>query len=341
LVGVLAAGLIEAFLPDATVRFLAKGSGFRQALAGVAVGTPMPVCSCGVLPIYRSLIRKGVPATAALALLVAAPEIGVDSLLLSWNQLGPTATLARLLCALLLALAIGWFVGRLAGPTHFEVAAPSERAERRPSVWRALERGLFETWGHLSPWILVGLYATVLFEPWISTDWARSLPSSVQILALAAIGMPTYICASAATPFAALLLAKGFSTGAVIAFLLIGPATNLTTIGALRREHSSRVALAFVLTAFAVTFALAFAADLVLPGLGAAGPFATHEHVETWYHRSAAWGLIALTAWLVVRTGPRGFLSQLGGGSRGHDHAHEHAEGAACSGAASRTEAHS
>ncbi|MCC6407108.1 MAG: permease [Planctomycetes bacterium] len=335
LLGVLAAGLIEAFLPDATVRFLSRGSRLRQALTGVAVGTPMPVCSCGVLPIYRSLIKKGVPATAALALLVAAPEIGVDSLLLSWNQLGGPATLARLVCALVLALAVGWIVGRIASDggavAPIEPRQPPDRPAPRLSPWRAIERGLFETWGHLSPWILVGLYATVLFEPWISTEWAASLPSWLQILALSAIGMPTYICAAAATPFAALLLVKGFSAGAVIAFLLIGPATNLTTIGALRREHSTRVAAAFVVTAFAVTFALALGADALLPRLGVGAPTGPHEHEHTWFHLACAWFLIALTAWLVLRTGPRAFLGQLSGsGDEPHAHSHAHRPGEAC-----------
>ncbi|MCK6446761.1 MAG: permease [Planctomycetes bacterium] len=336
LLGVIAAGLIEAFLPDATVRFLSRGSRFRQALAGVAIGTPMPVCSCGVLPIYRSLIQKGVPASAALALLVAAPEIGVDSLLLSWNQLGLEATLARLACALLLALAIGWFVGRLAEPTARAVSAPAAPAlaapRTRPSPWRAIERGLFETWGHLAPWILVGLYATVLFEPWISTDWAASMPKPVQIIVLTLIGMPTYICAAAATPFAALLLVKGFSAGAVIAFLLVGPATNVTTIGALARQHSRRVAIAFVATALVVTFVLALAADACLGELAAALPVEEAEHEHGGLHLAAGWFLIALSAWLVLRVGPRAFLGQLA--VQGHDdhgaHGHAHASGEGC-----------
>lgn len=342
LVGVIAAGLIEAFLPDATVRFLSRGGRFRQALAGVALGTPMPVCSCGVLPIYRSLIQKGVPASAALALLVAAPEIGVDSLLLSWNQLGLEATLARLACALLLALAIGWFVGRLAeSSTHAAhmphvpqvPGPPAGSAPRaRPSPWRAIERGLFETWGHLAPWILVGLYATVLFEPWISTDWAAAMSTPVQILVLTLVGMPTYICASAATPFAALLLAKGFSAGAVIAFLLVGPATNVTTIGALARQHSRRVAIAFVATALVVTFVLALAADASLGELSASLPVAEADHEHGGLHLAAGWFLIALSAWLVLRVGPRAFLGQLA--VQGHDdhgtHGHAHAPGDGC-----------
>ena len=72
LLGVLGAAAIEAYLPGSAARWLKTGSRLRQAMTGVAIGAPMPVCSCGVLPIYRSLIHKGVPPTAALSFLIAA-----------------------------------------------------------------------------------------------------------------------------------------------------------------------------------------------------------------------------------------------------------------------------
>jgi uncharacterized membrane protein YraQ (UPF0718 family) len=219
-IGVIGATLIEAFLPSSFTRWLSRGSKVRQALSGVAIGAPMPVCSCGVLPVYRSLIQKGVPITAALALLVAAPEIDLASFLLSWPMLGPATAIARLLCALVLALCIGWIVGSF---VHRERGVASGVDEREPAgSWAAVQRALLETWGHLAPWILIGLVATALVEPWISTDWAAATPPWAQVLVLSLAGMPTYICATAATPFAALLLAKGFTPGAVIAFLLSG-----------------------------------------------------------------------------------------------------------------------
>ena len=50
------------------------------------------------------------------------------------------------------------------------------------------------------------------------------------LLSLPALfGMPAYVCASGATPLVAVLIYKGASPGAVLAFLLTGPATNITT----------------------------------------------------------------------------------------------------------------
>ncbi|HTF90702.1 MAG TPA: permease [Planctomycetota bacterium] len=321
LLGVIGAGLIEAFLPEVATRWLSRGSGLSQAARGVVIGTPMPVCSCGVLPIYRSLIVKGVPASAALALLVSAPEIGVDSLLLSLPLLGWQTTVARLCTAVILALAVGWIVGRMVRPRAPQKPAHEGHHHPRPGISN-IANGLFETWAHLGPWILFGLFAAVFIEPFLgpeATSWARSIAPWKQVIVLSLIGMPSYICATAATPLAALLLVSGFSPGAVLAFLLTGPATNWTTFMALKQLHSTRVAVAFALTALVVTFILGLAVNAVLPAYAVADA-AAHEHETGLLHVVCASLLCALTLWVLVREGPRGFLSQLSPGADAHEH---------------------
>ena len=258
--------------------------------------------------------------------MIAAPEIGIDSILLSLPLLGVSTTLARLASALALALIVGWVVGRLAR------ADPPARADHvhgkpRLPAPRAIARGLFETWGHLAPWILLGLFATAFIEPWISIDWAESMPPWVQILVLSLAGMPTYICATAATPLAALLLVSGFSPGAVIAFLLTGPATNLTTFGALRRLHSTALATAFVIAALVATFAIGLCVNLVLkaPALGGVATEGEHEHGSL--QIVSAMILLGMTLWVLFQEGPRRFLAQLSPDTE--QHAHDHGSPAA------------
>ena len=328
LIGLLGAALIEAYLPRSAASWLAGGPRLLQAFKGVVVGAPMPICSCGVLPVYRSLVRRGAGTTAALALLIAAPEIGVDSLALSFRFLGGPTTWARLVCALVLALVVGYVVGAraergkdLAHDAHEDDGSEGDA----PRGLAALRRGLLETWARLGPWILFGLAAAVLVEPWISADWARTTPPWVQVLVLCAVGLPTYICASAATPLAAVFLAKGFAPGAVIAFLLTGPATNWTTFGALTRLHSWRTAVRFVAVALVTTVCMGFAVNSFLtPAAGEIlAPAGEHVHHTTLGVVSAA--LLALmTLWVLLREGPRAFLAQLWNNDQAaHDHASE------------------
>ncbi|MEC9030743.1 MAG: permease, partial [Planctomycetota bacterium] len=130
LLGYSLAGLVAVFLPVSSVRWLGGGSLTGQALRGVAVGLPLPVCSCGVVPLYRALVERGVPATAALAFLVATPELGTDAILLSLPLLGGPFTLIRIAAAAVLALAVAVIVGRtISSRTPENSAAAAEDAE--------------------------------------------------------------------------------------------------------------------------------------------------------------------------------------------------------------------
>ena len=64
--------------------------------------------------------------------------------------------------------------------------------------------------------------------------------SGADIFVVTLLAVPSYVCASSATPLAAVLLAKGISPGAVLCGLLLGPATNLATLAWLRRAYGPR-----------------------------------------------------------------------------------------------------
>ena len=65
------------------VRWMSRGGSLSSALKGMVVGLPLPICSCGLIPIYRTLVVRGAPVAAAMAFLVATPELGLDAILLS------------------------------------------------------------------------------------------------------------------------------------------------------------------------------------------------------------------------------------------------------------------
>ncbi|MBK8179832.1 MAG: permease [Planctomycetes bacterium] len=192
----------------------------------------------------------------------------------------------------------------------------------KPVGWRGVVRGVFETWAHLGPWILFGLFATVVAEHYFmesATGWAASITPWQQVLALTLLGLPSYICATAATPFAAVLLASGFSPGAVLAFLLTGPATNWTTFAALSQLHSRKVALLFAATALVVTVALGLGVNTLL-GPVASGTGPDHGAPPGMLNFASTAVLCALTLWVALRLGPRGFLAQLSPGAAPHVH---------------------
>ncbi len=326
------AGLVQVLLPHASLRWMRTGNPMSESVRGMVFGLPLPICSCGVIPIYESLVKRAVPATAAMAFLVATPELGLDAILISIPLLGLDLAIARLVAAAAVALLVGWWIGRLADaahPAHGDIPPPE--AQVAQPVWTRIKAGLRFGFGeivdHTGPWILLGLAIASLVEPMLHGQWIAALPFGVDVVLFALLGMPSYVCASGATPFVAVLIHKGVSPGAAIAFLLTGPATNVTTFGILSRLHGRRVALAFGGVVAGAAIALGFAVNAALPDVGG---FALHEVAGEEASTLATASLIALGAIYLVsllRQGPRGFIGQIlapHGGHHDHDHGHDH-----------------
>ena len=315
LVAFVLAGLVATFLPEAPLRWLRRGSPLAQAARGVAFGLPLPLCSCGVVPVYRSLLQRGVPAAAAMAFLVATPELGIDAVLLSIPLLGGPMTAARVIGAVVVALVVGRVVGALADRLRPAADLTEKPAEKRPFGERLRDGvfrvGLVEMVDATAPWILFGLLLAAMIHPWLDPATFTAIPPALQVLLFAVLGVPTYVCASGATPLVAVLLAKGLSPGAALAFLLTGPATNATTYGLLSGLHGRRVALAFTGLMIALAVALGIGLDLVAPGI-AAVPAHAHVHREADIFSDLclfALGALFLTSFL--RQTPQAFVQRL------------------------------
>jgi hypothetical protein len=145
--------------------------------------------------------------------------------------------------------------------------------------------------------------------------------------------MPLYVCASGSTPLAAILIAKGVSPGAAIAFLLTGPATNVTTFGVLARLHSRGTALLYAATTMLATIALGFAANAVLTSGASILPVHLHDHSAGPLEIGSALVLLALFIVSLLRQGTRSFVGQIlsphgAAAHEGHDHdGHDHGDG--------------
>jgi uncharacterized membrane protein YraQ (UPF0718 family) len=353
LLGYLAAGALHAFAPAPLVRWLnvprdagpadagpADAADAADAAApahsshgpvarlgaaarGAFVGVPVPVCSCGALPVYRGLLARGAPPAAALAFLVAGPEVGVGTVFVSVPLLGGEITALRVAGAIVVALVVGLVVAPVIRrgapqPTHPPRARPEAFGAR---VRGALRFGLIDVVDHTAPWVLVGLGIAALAEPLLAGDAMAALPGPLAVVAAALVGIPAYVCASGATPLVAVLLHKGLSTGAALAFLVTGPATNVATFVLLRRLHGARVAAAFGGVVTLVAVALGLAVDRFLPALSAPALHATSLQVNGPFEIACAVGVLALFAAALVRNGAAGFLEPLL-----HPHAHADAE---------------
>jgi uncharacterized membrane protein YraQ (UPF0718 family) len=338
LLAYLAAGALVAFMPSTSIQWMSKGSSLNQAGRGMLVGLPLPVCSCGVVPLYRTLIGKGAPPAAAMAFLMATPELGIDAIFLSVPLLGPEMTLLRVGAAAVVALLVGWWVGgRLPVKASLPVAEVADEATPRDRVRTGLKAGLGTVVDDTAPWILVGLGVAALAAPLLEGGWLGALPAHVDVIAFAVLGFPTYVCASSATPLVATLLAAGLSPGAAIAFLITGPATNVTTLGVLSSLHGKKAAAAFALVGIGLAVGGGIALNVLVGEVNSPSMETLLEEPPGLLHQIALALLILLFLSSLVRRGVRTFWGELRTGlgissilpahRHEHDHTHSHGSG--------------
>ena len=332
LLAYLAAGLVYGFMPKGSLAWMSRGGNLSQSLRGMGFGLPLPICSCGVVPVYRSLVSKGVPVSAALSFLVATPELSIDAVLISLPLLGGEFTLVRVACAAVVALLVGWGVGRWVVPrvtTQQEVLSeePPMRAQSR--LVHSLKTGLVDVVDDTAPWIMLGLGVAALADALLLTNALNSIPDWSEVALFALLGIPTYVCASGATPLAAVLVYKGVSPGASLAFLLTGPATNLTTFGVLARLHGRRLAMAFATAIMVLSILLGWGVNVVSPVVEA--PVLNLGSALQWrsWEGLCFLALCALFLASFVRMGPRAFVSVIASDGEA-DHDLHYGEDACC-----------
>jgi uncharacterized membrane protein YraQ (UPF0718 family) len=325
------AGAAQVVLPRASRSWMRSGNSTTEAMRGMAYGLRLPICACRVIPVYQSLVVQSVPAAASLAFLVATPALGIDSILISLPLLGGELTAVRAVAAALIALLIGAVLGRVV-QRRWPGKSPDESTmiEQQPArlidrVRAGLRFGFGDVVDHTAPWIVFGIAVASLAEPALHDTWLAALPWGVDVLLFALLGMPFYVCASGATPLAAVLIHKGVSPGAALAFLLVGPVTNGTTFGVLSRLHSPRMALAFGGMLAGLTVGLGLLVNGFMPRSGGIALYAEASADASALQVLAVVAFTAVIALSVLRQGPRGFIAQIlnpYGDDRHDDHGH-------------------
>ena len=272
LLGLLIAGLMKAWLPS---QLLAKhlGQGNSAIVKAALVGAPLPLCSCGVIPVATELKRSGASSPATSSFLVATPETGVDSITVSYAMLGPFFALFRPISAVVSAIATGFLV-KTAKPIDTATQAKTQStcchsatkdeavqatdAKQAGSSWcsskqtktnsaaqktlQGVKYALTQLIDDIIKWLLIGLLFATLVKTFVPTELLTTYGSGIPaMLLMILISIPMYICATASTPIAAGFIFAGISPGTALVFMMAGPATNISTLGVIKNEMGTSV----------------------------------------------------------------------------------------------------
>lgn len=382
LLGLLLAGFLHVLMPTALIQRWLGRAGMTGVVRAALIGVPLPVCSCGVVPIAIEMRRKGASKPASLSFLTTTPESSIDSIIFTWGLLGPFLAIMRPIAAFFTAviggvLAIAYLDDDRPGAAaaddgeaadchhdhchhgHGEhdhtlgnVRAEEARAALRglwlrlvgrfvrrrpkseefvaapPSTWRALIRpalryGFVELLDDLVFWLLLGIGLAGVLSALMPDDLATwGLGGGLlPMLLILVVSVPMYMCASASTPVAAALLAKGISPGAALVFLLAGPATNAATVLLLAKTLGRRFVQIYVLSVVVGALISGLVLDLLVThfALRVVAPLAFEGEMEggliLWLSLAVLAVLIVASLW---RGAGRQGLRELGEGFAGY-----------------------
>lgn len=299
LLGSLVAGLLHGFLPEGFLKRHLKGR--WGVLKAVSLGTPMPLCSCGVIPAGLGLKRQGASDGAAVGFLISTPQTGVDSILVSASFLGWPFALFKVVSALLTGLIGGTLVDALGDKQAQDAEQEQGGHEHSDRSWRGMLDHGVDMLRTIWRWLVFGVVVSAAITVWVPDQALAQLAVGGGVLAFLAvllISVPLYVCATASVPIAAALVSAGMPTGAALVFLMAGPATNVATIGAIYRGFGLRNLLLYLGTIVLGSAGLGMAFDFLLePEALALGH--QHEH-STWWAMASAALLLSLIAWFAV-----------------------------------------
>ena len=101
LLGFTVAGLLSVLISPRLVERHLGNRGLGQVFKASLFGVPLPLCSCGVIPVGASLRQHGAGKGATTAFMLSTPQTGVDSIAVTYALLGPFLAVVRPIAALL------------------------------------------------------------------------------------------------------------------------------------------------------------------------------------------------------------------------------------------------
>ncbi len=295
LAGVAIGALIRTYRLHVRMRDALGSYGAVAAIpAAVLIGTISPLCSCGAIPIFVSLVSTGVPLAPALTLLLVSPLMSPSGYTITAWELGPAWANLKVFCALFMGFFAGGVTyllerrgffgnpGVLRAAGRIDIHAPdcpgelvchcgdqwSNRLARKghgtPVIFLAKAWELTLRTGQYT---LLGIAAGVLAEGYIPKAWvAGSLGegSLANIVLVTLFSIPLHVNEITAAALLYSLLDLGLAKGPALAFLVGGPVTSIPAMSVLFTMCRRRVVGAFLAVSLVGTLLLAVAFQLVL-----------------------------------------------------------------------------
>ena len=314
MMGLFFAGILHVFISSDIVAKHLGGNSAASVVKAAIFGIPLPLCSCGVLPVAMSLRKGRASNGATISFLISTPQTGIDSIIATWGMLGPVFAVFRPFAALVMGITGGLVTNLFSakqepalanGPKKFEcnvcydtVPHSHSLAHRIRRIFTYAYRDFFDD---ISVNLSIGLVLSGaiaffvpdhFFEKYVGNEF-------ISMLMMIALGIPMYTCVTASIPVAVALMLKGLSPGAAFVFLTVGPATNFSFIMVIAQVMGKKIVTVYLATLAVMSIVMGYALNAVFAVTFTAsleGLVAHHYH----HHHVPLWQVFLSGVFLIV-----------------------------------------
>lgn len=243
LLGIVLGSIISVFVKDkihGLFRSLGnKKLGFLGIIAASVLGIASPLCMYGTIPLAASFSKSGIRDDWLAAFMMSSILLNPQLIIYS-TALGGTALGIRIGSCFLCGIAAGVLVRIFYKDKPFFNFTGFDEPKSRdtdPNLFVRLLKNIGRNFKATGVWFLVGVALSALFQRYVPAEFISSLFGKNEgfgVLMAATIGVPLYACGGGTIPLLIQWLADGMSMGSAAAFMITGPATKITNLGAVK-----------------------------------------------------------------------------------------------------------
>ena len=272
-IGIIIGSVISVFFKDMIhnlVRRLYGGSdgldrmtfkGLLGLFVASILGIASPLCMYGTIPLAASFSKSGVRDDFLSAFMMSSILLNPQLIIYS-VALGNKALIVRIissfLCGVCAGVLIRLFTHKDNGFFNFTGFEEPKSHDTDPNPILRILKNILRNIKATGPMFLLGILLSAVFQRYVPTDIMVKIFGNNEafgVLMAATIGVPLYACGGGTIPLLKTWLSEGMSLGSAAAFMITGPATKITNLGALKIVLGIRNFLIYL--AFVMVFAFA------------------------------------------------------------------------------------
>lgn len=262
LLSVLAGGIMKTYKVDRRLYSLLNKSRVVSILIATVAGVVSPMCSCGILPIFITLLDMGAPLSASMSLLITSPIMSPDAFILTYGVLGYKMAYIKMFGAIFIGLLTGFIFLVLERAGYFRkdvvrfnrykddrsvCQIDTKLAKDKLSFFYKRARELFVFIGKFA---LLAIVLEAIIAVYVPYEWVEAALGTrggvFSIINAVLVGIPLPVNQVAVVNILKGLMAGGMSNGAAIAFLFAGPVTAIPAIVALAGMVEKKIVWLFL-----------------------------------------------------------------------------------------------